>query len=528
MKYLTKYIALAAILGMIAFACTETPEPLQAPTPLSEGLLKSAMDGTETLGIPSITIAEGTGIAIGGVGLRFTQADPITIADADIPDGATIEQVLLYWEGFNSSASGDNQVTVNGTHTVTGVQLNNPTLFFTSGGGGPENWSVAYRADITGLGLIDPNVTNNIYVTDYVVNRPNGAGLLVIYSDGSNNEVAGVRDGDDCAYHAFAPTLDTTVPQIFSFAYHEDPRQATLNLMAGSVQVERPNVVRLQYDGGPPVDIVDPFGDIDGEDFDAVEIPLTVPGGATEMSVQCLSMQGSGGMTGDPASLVWICAALEIETIIEPLGCRVTGGCNDGRDTNTSNVYSCGGQAGAPLASPPQPWGNWTHTQHHGPSGDFTFHGGTPSAPEGTEIDWIVCSDPGWCRPARHAPAKQIDFGGVGTFKNMKNSVPASIRSHVIVGESLHWFEVNIDDLGEPGKSGDQEPDPADCDPLGYGRNGGTELGDCDCPDFYRIQIHEGPTDSSPVMYEVYGYIRGGNFQIHPPTGRDRKDQIED
>jgi hypothetical protein len=28
--------------------------------------------------------------------------------------------------------------------------------------------------------------------------------------------------------------------------------------------------------------------------------------------------------------------------------------------------------------------------------------------------------------------------------------------------------------------------------------------------------------DSSNIMYEVYGYIDGGNFQIHPPTGRDR------
>ncbi|UCG50457.1 MAG: hypothetical protein JSW58_09590, partial [Candidatus Latescibacterota bacterium] len=166
MRYLYKFTVLVAVLGLLVFSCTEPPEPLQAPTPPPSGLLKSAMDGTETLGIPSITIAEGTGVAIGGAGLRFTQPGTITIDDAEIPDGASIEQVLLYWEGFNSSASGDGQVTVNGTHPVTGVQLNNPTLFFTSGGGGPENWSVAYRADITSLGLIDPNVTNNITVED--------------------------------------------------------------------------------------------------------------------------------------------------------------------------------------------------------------------------------------------------------------------------------------------------------------------------------------------------------------------------
>jgi len=205
---------------------------------------------------------------------------------------------------------------------------------------------------------------------------------------------------------------------------------------------------------------------------------------------------------------------------VEEVGCRMTGGGNDEFffEDGTFNEYTFGGQAGAPLASQPQPWGNWTHTQKKGPAGSFTFHGGTPSAPDGTESDWISCMDPGWCVQARPAPAKQLDFAGVGTFKNMK-AAPGDIADHVIVGESLHWFEVNIDDLGEPGGH-----DLADgCDPLGYGRNGGTELADCDCPDFYRIRIYEGMDDSTNLMYEVYGYIDGGNFQIHPPTGRDSK-----
>lgn len=212
-----------------------------------------------------------------------------------------------------------------------------------------------------------------------------------------------------------------------------------------------------------------------------------------------------------------------------PLECRVTGGGvdefgnwdgteADGTHGNRSATdrYTFGGQAGAPTASQPQPWGEWTHHQQRGPSGSFVFHAGTASAPEGTEIDLIVCSDPGWCVQARPAPAKQIDFGGVGTFKNMKGA-PAGIAANVAVGESLHWFEVNIDDLGEPGG----HADPGGCDPLGFGRNGGPELADCDCPDFYRIRIYEGPTDGSAIMYEVYGYIDNGNFQIHPPTGRD-------
>ncbi len=228
------------------------------------------------------------------------------------------------------------------------------------------------------------------------------------------------------------------------------------------------------------------------------------------------------GMTActtlDPGENDWTWDAGMYMPVVEDVGCRFTGGGNSTFDTDGggSDVYTFGGQAGAPLASQPQPWGNWTHHQKKGDSGSFVFHAGTPSAPEGTEIDWITCMDPGWCVQARPAPAKQLDFAGVGTFKNMRNT-PDAIADFVEVGESLHWFEVNIDDLGEPGG----HSDPGGCDPLGFGRNGGTELADCDCPDFYRIQIFEGPTDASAVMYEVYGFIDNGNLQIHPPTGRD-------
>ncbi|MEJ2722440.1 MAG: SdrD B-like domain-containing protein, partial [bacterium] len=191
-------------------------------------------------------------------------------------------------------------------------------------------------------------------------------------------------------------------------------------------------------------------------------------------------------------------AGIWMETAI---GCRMTGGCNDTYDTGDgTEVYTCGGQAGAPLATQPQPWGEWTHTQKRGPSGTFTFHAGTASAPPGTEIDWIECMDEGWCVQARPAPAKQIDFAGVGTFKNIKNC-PPEISDYVVVDETFQWGEVNIDDLGEPGKAGKVDPPAETCDPLGFGRNGGTDLADCDCPDFFRITIHQGPTESSPILY---------------------------
>ncbi len=210
----------------------------------------------------------------------------------------------------------------------------------------------------------------------------------------------------------------------------------------------------------------------------------------------------------------------------ESTGCRVTGGGVDefgNWDGTTSNGrchndrYTFGGQAGANTALPPQPAGEWEHNNHSGPSGSFAFHGGTHSAPDATEIDRIECSDAGFCNPARHAPSKQIDFWGVGQFHNARNLSPI-LDANVVVGESLHWFEVNIDDGGEPGRGkGGLNGCPAD----GFGLNGSVELVDCACPDFYRITIHATTDPASPVIYQVFGYPQGGNLQIHPLTGFD-------
>ncbi len=206
------------------------------------------------------------------------------------------------------------------------------------------------------------------------------------------------------------------------------------------------------------------------------------------------------------------------------LSCRVTGGGVDTSgnwdgsmgDGGDDNRYTFGGQAGAPSGIQPQPYGEWTHHQQRGPNGKFVFHAGTSSAPEGTEIDRITCSDPGWCSPARQAPSKQIDFEGTGTFRSIGNNNDS--LGGAVAGETYHWFEVHIEDLGEPGKGGKVDP-PADICPPG-GSAGA--LADCDCPDYYSITIYaaydpssEGP-NMSGVIYHVAGYIKGGNLQIHP------------
>jgi hypothetical protein len=202
--------------------------------------------------------------------------------------------------------------------------------------------------------------------------------------------------------------------------------------------------------------------------------------------------------------------------------CRVTGGGVDtsGGDWtgcdghsgkgNTVNRYTFGGQAGAPTASQPQPFGEWTHHQQSGPAGDFVFHAGTASAPPETKVEHINCSDPGPCQPANPGPCKQIDFDGLGMFHNIRS---AQITSAGAVADvTIHFFQVHIEDLGEPGHNGQQHPAGGMC-PAG-GSAGATA--DCRCPDFYRIRIHQTDDPSSPVIYEVFGYLDAGNLQMHP------------
>jgi hypothetical protein len=95
----------------------------------------------------------------------------------------------------------------------------------------------------------------------------------------------------------------------------------------------------------------------------------------------------------------------------------------------------------------------------------------------------------------------------------------------VVNGKTFHWFEVHIEDLGEPGKNGKGgnnggNTNLSEACPL-QGSAGG--IANCDCPDFYHITIYAGfdpQTESAnfnDVIYEVFGYINGGNLQIHPP-----------
>lgn len=266
----------------------------------------AAADGTETLGPPAgVTLASGTGVAVAGVGLGGHLGVPNQVGTftVSVPAGATVEQVLLYWEGhFREGTTPDDTVTLNG-NPVTGSQIGGPTLFF------GDVYATGFRADVTGLNLVGAGNTA-LTVTGLANSFANdGAGVVVIYDEGTTPATIDVRDGVDLAFAGFAPPLDTTVPQTFTFPAAAEPRTASLGVMAASVEPNRPNAI-VYTTGGVTTTLTNPLFSEQGADFDAKSIPVTIPAGATSLTVQAQSVgDGSGRL---PASLSWIVGSLSV------------------------------------------------------------------------------------------------------------------------------------------------------------------------------------------------------------------------
>ena len=283
-------------------------------------------DGTETLGPPSVAISpSATKVVAAGVGMTGFVNAPNAFS-VDVPAGATVHQVLLYWGGhFTPDFGGapDGAISVNGS-AVVGTLIGGPAFFFTAP---MEEYFATYRADITGLGLVAPG-TNMLTISDMSFTSAlgtkanDGAGVLVLYSEPTDHpgSFLGIRDGLDLAFNGFPAPRDTTVPQTFSFTPAAADRVANLASMAGSVtdfSAEfgyRPNQLRITFDLGGTGDVTidNPYQSNQGTEWDAVNIPVTIPAGAGQMTVQALSGGPSPEPFSTPASFAWNATALSI------------------------------------------------------------------------------------------------------------------------------------------------------------------------------------------------------------------------
>jgi hypothetical protein len=262
-------------------------------------------DGTETLGPPSLAIAQGSGIVTGGTGM-FTQPSNIDLA---ISADAAVKQVILYWEGQHRGPAGDATIVVNGQQVV-GQLIGGPAFFF-----GRDVKSSSYRADITSLGLVLPG-GNTLTISGMNFDEANnGVGAVVIIDDGSGIADIQVRDGVDLSYLLFPEPRKTTVPQTFTVAAENVERDAVVNVNVGSVAPNRPNVIKLTVGGNTQL-IVDQLGSKDGLEWDSLDIPFKIPAGVTTVTVQVLSYDDGSGR--QPASLAWVSATLAVEGATDP------------------------------------------------------------------------------------------------------------------------------------------------------------------------------------------------------------------
>lgn len=300
-------------------------------------------DGTETLAPASIPIASGTGIVANGVGLEDGQVPTFTL---DVPAGATVKQVILYWSGgaIGEGNAGDNTVKVNGTD-VTGTPIGGPTFFFSRSSG--RYYFSTYRADITNLGIITAG-SNTITVSemDFAADENNGAGIMAIIDDGSQLADIQVRDGLDLAFINFPGLRNTTVPQTFTFAPAAIDRVATMPMFFGSVAYDplampRPSSIEVRVDGNPtPFIFSDLLNSNDGPEWDTVIFQVPIPAGVTSFTVQAISRDDNGdGQDPLAASFTWLASSVVIkpeqEQVLLSLGNRVW---NDNAGTGvTSN-----------------------------------------------------------------------------------------------------------------------------------------------------------------------------------------------
>ena len=263
-------------------------------------------NGTEGLGPASIAINPGTGIVAAGTGM----VSPPGIININVPAGATVSQVIVYWEGLSTTAvGGDNAILVNGVPVSADLPggIGGPTEFFANA------WSTSYRADITAQSNANNWIVpgaNVVTIDGFDFDQTNdGCGILVIYDEGGTPATVDIRDGNDLAFAFFAPTLDATVPQTFTFAAAPFARQADVALFVGSVNLNRSSLIRFTS-GGNVTEIKDILGNTDGPEWDTVSSSVTVPAGATQLTIEAIS--GPIGDPLQPASLSWITGAVAI------------------------------------------------------------------------------------------------------------------------------------------------------------------------------------------------------------------------
>lgn len=276
---------------------------MHVPTAANDGLLERDLSGVTA----DDFVTAGVGTASGDV----------ETIEVDVPSGATVEAVFLYWaRRDDENAPAPAEIEVEGS-TVTGSVIGGPVDTPDD-----EDAGISFRADVTSLGLVGPG-TSSFEVQDdpAAPAEPLGASVLVFYSTSGASADLALFDGVDFIWaEATAPDADqqealrTAVPVTFEFDPSDVSRSAELVLFVGDVDdPERPNSLEITVgEASDPTETLGPepsvFQAFEGDEWDNFVHAITVPAGVEQVTVEPVSGPGE-----DPASLVWSLAALSVE-----------------------------------------------------------------------------------------------------------------------------------------------------------------------------------------------------------------------
>lgn len=422
-------------------------------------------DGTETLGPPTIAIEDGTSIVAAGIGLEDSQPGDITV---DVPADATVKQVILYWGGDNLDQldKTDTDTISVGGNSVTGDFIGGNTVYL------PTFVGVTYRADITSLGLVNPGTSMfSVGGLDFT-RQQNGAGVLVIFDDGSPTSEIAVRDGNDYAFINFAPPLNATVAQTFNFTSANVDRAGLVDLFIGSVADDsgkfgfRPSSFEVTVGGVTSV-FSDQLNSNDGRYWDTVNLDVTIPAGADSLTVQVFSRDDGVFAPGNrPASLTWLTGGLAVVTPPKDVCWITTGGFHNAGQSAGAKDYTFGGNVGPP------PRGSWEVVDHN--TGD-NFHSNDVQI---VSCDVIQLTGPGQPGGKKGFKINQASFEGTGRLNGVDGYI----------------FTGYVQDAGEP-----------------HGKKANNQ-------DYFSITVRD--PSSGAIVFEADATLDGGNVQIHPPTGK--------
>ena len=281
---------------------------------------------------------EGLGLLTFGLGTDQLTGGSFNVSG--IPDGATVVNAWLYWNGaddgnnVNDDPSTFDPNVDDGDPTITldGNQVPAPQRI-----GGPANWvgimnvyAYAYRSDVTSI------VTGNgVYVADGMddffsgaLGYNNGMELVVVYQQpGQAPALVGIGEGLDLAHGTGGPNVGPgTLAALFEFSPVFSKRAATLSVFVGGAGTNN-GASTLWYKTGvqPPVErqnfriagtpgaisVQNPFtgkNNQNGEGYwDSVKTSIIVPAGSTWVAVQVQSENGA-----ELANLEWVGATLEM------------------------------------------------------------------------------------------------------------------------------------------------------------------------------------------------------------------------